>query len=162
MIIQRGLGINSRIDLAVAEGVMRQRILKDFMMQGIAINDPQTTYIDANVKIGQDTVILPFTFIEENVRIGKGCVIGPFARLRSGTKIGDNTEIGNFTEVSRTTLGDNCFMKHFSFLGDSNVGNGVNIGAGVVTANFDGQNKNKTQIADNAFIGSDFNIGCSC
>ena len=82
-------------------------------------------------------------------------MIGPFARLRPGTKIGNKVEVGNFTEVSRSKIGDNCFMKHFSFIGDAKVGADVNIGAGVVTANFDGTNKNTTHIADKAFIGSD-------
>jgi bifunctional UDP-N-acetylglucosamine pyrophosphorylase/glucosamine-1-phosphate N-acetyltransferase len=149
------LGINSREDLAVAEKVLRQRILRDFMLQGVTIIDPQTTYIDANVRIGQDTIIRPFTVIENNVRIGKNCSVGPFARLRPGTRIDDNVEVGNFAEVSRTRLGSNSRMKHFSFLGDAEVGKNVNIGAGVVTANYDGKNKNKTQILDYAFVGSD-------
>jgi len=148
-------GVNSRVDLAVAESVMRRRILETFMLKGISIQDPATTYIDADVKIGTDTVIRPFCVIERDVRIGRGCVIGPFARLRSGSRIGDQTEIGNFTEVSRTQVGSGCFMKHFSFLGDAKLGDNVNIGAGVVTANYDGQNKHQTRIKDQAFIGSD-------
>ena len=152
---REGLGINSREDLAIAESVLRQRILSDFMLQGVTIIDPQTTSIDANVRIGQDTVIRPFTVIENNVRIGKNCSIGPFTHLRPGTRIGNGVEVGNFAEVSRTRLGNNSRMKHFSFLGDAEVGSNVNIGAGVVTANYDGKNKNKTQILDQAFIGSD-------
>ncbi len=150
-----GLGVNTREDLAEAEAVLRKRVLKDFMLQGVTIIDPQTTYIDTNVKIGNDTVIHPFTFIENDVRVGSNCQIGPFARLRSGTKIDDKVEIGNFTEISRSKVGSGTFMKHFSFVGDSSVGTNVNIGAGVVTANFDGQQKNSTKIADGAFIGSD-------
>ena len=152
---REGLGINSREDLAVAERILRQRILRDFMLQGVTIIDPQTTYIDRDVKIGQDTVIRPFTVIENNVRIGKNCVIGPFARLRPGTRISDEVQIGNFAEVSRSKIGTRSLMKHFSFLGDADVGAQVNIGAGVVTANYDGKNKNKTTILDNAFVGSD-------
>lgn len=150
-----GLGINTREDLAAAEGILRRKILKDFMLQGVTIVDPGTTYIDANAKIGVDTVIQPFTFIERDVCVGSHCRIGPFARLRSGTKIDDKVEIGNFTEISRTKIGRNTFMKHFSYLGDSFVGADVNIGAGVVTANFDGHQKNITKISDGAFIGSD-------
>ena len=89
------------------------------------------------------------------MRIGKNCSIGPFTHLRPGTRIGNGVEVGNFAEVSRTRLGNNSRMKHFSFLGDAEVGSNVNIGAGVVTANYDGKNKNKTQILDQAFIGSD-------
>lgn len=152
---EEGLGVNSREDLAFAEGVLRKRILSDLMLQGVTIVDPQTTYIHADVKIGRDTVIHPCTFIEENVKIGAHCSIGPFARLRPGTRIADHAEVGNFVEISRTQFGSASRAKHFSFLGDSVIGKSVNIGAGVVTANYDGVEKNKTYIADQAFIGSD-------
>ncbi|MBF0385586.1 MAG: NTP transferase domain-containing protein [Candidatus Omnitrophica bacterium] len=152
---EEGLGINTREDLAFAEGVIRKRNLKYFMSQGVTIADPSTTYIERSVKIGQDTIIRPFTFIEGDVSVGKNCVIGPFARLRAGTKIKDGVEIGNFTEVSRSKVGRKTLMKHFSFLGDALVGDNVNIGAGTITANFDGVNKNITHIGSGAFIGSD-------
>jgi bifunctional UDP-N-acetylglucosamine pyrophosphorylase/glucosamine-1-phosphate N-acetyltransferase len=125
------------------------------MLQGVTVTDPNTTYIDASAKIGSDTVVHPFTIIEGDVRIGNNCRIGPFARLRPGTRVGDKVEIGNFTEVSRSKIGSKTFMKHFSYLGDSLVGTNVNIGAGVVTANYNGQQKNTTRIDDGAFIGSD-------
>ncbi len=149
------LGINTRVDLSIAEAIMRKRILRNFMLQGVTIVDPDSTYIDATAKIGRDTTIRPHTIIEDDVRIGKRCLIGPFCRLRPKTQVADETEIGNFTEVSRTRIGEKCFVKHFSFLGDALLGRRVNIGAGVVTANFDGKNKNVTKIADDAFIGSD-------
>lgn len=149
-----GLGVNSKEDLAAAEGVIRQNILRKFMADGVTIVDPKTTYIDANVKIGMDTKIRPFTFIEENVIIGKECLIGPFARIRPGTRIADKVEVGNFTEVSRTKIGNKSLVKHFSFLGDAQIGCEVNIGAGTITANFDGREKHITKISDNAFIGS--------
>ena len=148
------LGINTREDLAMAEAISRQKILKDFMLQGVTIVDPKTTYIDANAKIGYDTVIHPCTFIEADVCIDSNCQIGPFARIRSGVRIDNKVEIGNFTEVSRAKVGSGTFMKHFSYVGDSSVGADVNIGAGMVTANFDGQKKHPTKIADGAFIGS--------
>ncbi len=150
-----GLGVNTLEDLAVAGREIRNRIMRDLMLDGVTVIDPATTYIDADVRIGKDTIIRPFTVIEENVQVGSHCVIGPFARLRPGTKIGNHVEVGNFTEVSRTQMGDKTLMKHFSFLGDAQVGSGVNIGAGVVTANYDGQKKSKTQISNQAFIGSD-------
>jgi len=150
-----GLGINSRKDLAIAHALMRQRILDKLMMDGVSIVDPQTTYIDNNVKIGRDTVIYPCTMIERDVVIGKKCSVGPFCHLRPKTRIKDEAQVGNFAEVSRSTLGSKSLMKHFSFLGDATVGKHVNIGAGVVTANYDGKNKNKTFIASGAFIGSD-------
>ncbi len=152
---QEGLGVNTREDLATAETIIRQKVLKDFMLSGVTIVDPQTTYIDRHCQIGQDTTIRPFTVIENNVRVGKRCIIGPFARLRPGARIGNDVEVGNFTEVNRSKLGDQTLMKHFSYLGDAIVGSGVNIGAGVVTANFDGKEKNTTHIGNKAFIGSD-------
>lgn len=152
---QEGLGVNSREDLAVAEGVLRQRILKKLMLSGVTIMDPATTYIAGNARIGRDTIIRPCTIIEEDVRVGTHCRIGPFARLRPGTRIGHDVEVGNFAEVSRSVIGDQSFMKHFSFVGDARLGKQVNVGAGVVTANFDGKNKNTTLVGEGAFIGSD-------
>ncbi len=150
-----GLGINTREDLATAAAILRKRILTSLMDQGVTIVDPQTTYIDEDVQIGQDTVIRPFCFIEKDVRVGQSCTIGPFTRLRSGTRIGDHVEVGNFAEVNRTKVGNRSLIKHFSYLGDTTIGAHVNIGAGTVTANFDGQKKNLTRIDDHAFIGSD-------
>lgn len=148
-------GINTREDLALCESILRQRILKNLMLSGVTIIDPKTTFIDDDVKIGQDTIIHPFTFIHRGVKIGSECSIGPFARLRPGTVIGNKVEIGNFGEISRSKIDDGAIMKHFGFLGDAVVGKSVNIGAGCVTANYDGIEKNKTIIGDQAFIGSD-------
>lgn len=150
-----GRGVNTRVDLAVCHAMIRQRILEDVMLSGVTIVDPSTTHIDADVKIGQDTIIRPFTVIEHDVRVGGHCVIGPFARLRPGTRIKNFVEIGNFVEISRTVIGEKTLMKHFGFLGDARVGSAVNIGAGTVTANFDGHTKSETTILDGAFIGSD-------
>ncbi|MCR4337222.1 MAG: NTP transferase domain-containing protein, partial [Candidatus Omnitrophica bacterium] len=152
---QEGLGVNTREGLAIVGSFMRENVLKNLMEQGVTIIDPLTTFIDHTVKIGTDTIIKPFTVIEENVKIGKKCLIGPFAHLRPETRIADGVEIGNFAEVSRSSVGEGSIMKHFSFLGDATVGKKVNIGAGVVTANFDGEKKHRTSIGDEAFIGSD-------
>ena len=149
------LGVNTREDLAQAEGIIRHRILSKHMLSGVTVIDPLTTFIEAGVIIGRDTIIHPMTVIHTDVRIGKNCSIGPMARLRPGTRISDGVEIGNFTEVSRTRIGRGVMQKHFSFLGDAVLGRGVNIGAGVVTANYDGVRKNKTFIGAQAFIGSD-------
>ncbi len=149
------LGINTREDLAQAQAIIRRRILSKHMLSGVTIVDPLTTFIEPGAVIGRDTVIYPMTVIHTDVRIGKNCSIGPMAHLRHGTRISDGVEIGNFAEVSRTSVGRGVFQKHFSFLGDARVGQGANIGAGVVTANFDGVNKNKTVIGPQAFIGSD-------
>lgn len=150
-----GWGVNTRIDLAACNAVLRQRILKEIMLDGVTIIDPATTHIASGVRIGPDTVIKPFTVIEGDVVIGKNCVIGPLAHLRPGTRIGDVVEVGNFAEISRASLGRGSFMKHFSFLGDTVAGEDVNIGAGTITANFDGKDKHRTMIKDGAFIGSD-------
>lgn len=149
------LGINSRVELAQAQQIRREKVLKRYMESGVTIVDPQTTYIEENVVIGQDTIIYPCTYIHAGVVIGQHCSLGPFARLRPGTKIGDFVSIGNFTEVSRSVLADHVNMKHFSFLGDTEVGEGANIGCGTVTANYDGKHKNKTKIGKKAFIGCD-------
>ncbi|MDP3143131.1 MAG: sugar phosphate nucleotidyltransferase [Candidatus Omnitrophota bacterium] len=149
------LGINTRQDLAAAAKIIRSRILRDFMLNGVTIVDPENTYIESNVKIGQDTVIYPYTYIENDVIIGANCAIGPFCHIRQSVFVKDNVTLGNFVEVSRAKVGKGVFVKHFSFLGDVNIGDRVNIGAGVVTANFDGVNKNLIQISDDAFIGSD-------
>jgi len=147
-------GVNTREDLAQAGWIIRQRILSRHMLGGVTIVDPLTTYIEDGVVIGRDTIIYPMSVIHADVRIGRNCTIGPLARIRQGTRISDGVEIGNFAEVSRTSIGRGVFVKHFSFLGDALVGQKANIGAGVVTANFDGVNKNKTFIGNQAFIGS--------
>lgn len=149
------LGLNTRVELALAEKILREKILTYWMENGVTLVDPATTYIEDGAVIGQDTVIYPCTYIHAGVRIGQHCSIGPFARLRPGTKLGDHVAIGNFAEVSRSVLGAGVMMKHFSFLGDAVVGEGANIGAGAVTANYDGKNKNKTRIGRKAFIGCD-------
>lgn len=147
-------GVNSRQDLAKAQEFAKNRILDKVMSRGVGIIDPKTTYIYNDVEIGQDTIIYPFTVIESNVKIGKKCKIGPFSRIRPDTNIKDEVEIGNFTEIVRSRIGEGTKIKHRTFLGDAYIGRNVNIGAGTVTANYDGKKIDKTRIGDNAFIGS--------
>jgi bifunctional UDP-N-acetylglucosamine pyrophosphorylase/glucosamine-1-phosphate N-acetyltransferase len=123
------------------------------MEEGVTIEDPLSTTIGADVKIGRDTVIRPNTFIEPGVKVGKSCRIGPFARLHPGTDIGDDVEIGNFVELNRTSVGSRTKIKHHTYLGDTAVGRKVNIGAGTITANYDGAKKWRTVIEDEAFVG---------
>ncbi|MBU2541802.1 MAG: NTP transferase domain-containing protein [Candidatus Omnitrophica bacterium] len=149
------LGINSAADLAKAARIMSSRIVSGFLAEGVKIMDPANTYIEANVKIGTETVIYPFTYIETQVVIGKDCSIGPFARLRKDVHLDDNVTVGNFVELSRTRVGSGTIIKHFGYLGDCSIGKKVNVGAGSVTANFDGLTKHKTHIEDGAFIGCD-------
>ena len=152
---QEALGINTRSELAKANSFMQARINEKFMQEGVTIIDPLTTFINFGTKIGQDTVIYPFTVIERGVKIGKRCSVGPFAHLREAAKLKDDVTAGNFIEMVRSTIGAKTFVKHFSYIGDSSVGSCVNIGAGTVTANFDGLKKNNTVIKDNVNIGSD-------
>lgn len=146
-------GVNSRVELARASSVIKKRILDELMMSGVTIQDPGTTTIYPGVKIGKDSVIYPNTIIESDVRVAEFCHIGPFARLRPGTRVGRKSEVGNFVELVRTRIGESTKVKHHTYLGDAKVGNGVNIGAGTITANYDGKNKNSTVIGDGAFIG---------
>jgi bifunctional UDP-N-acetylglucosamine pyrophosphorylase/glucosamine-1-phosphate N-acetyltransferase len=149
------IGVNSRVDLSKAAAIIRQRILEGHMNNGVTVVDPQVTYIDQGVTIGQDTVIHPGTVIESGVVIGKHCSVGPYARLRAGVTVGDGTKIGNFAELVRTKVGNNVRMGHVSYLGDATIEDDVNIGAGTITANYDGRQKHATTIGKGAFIGSD-------
>jgi bifunctional UDP-N-acetylglucosamine pyrophosphorylase/glucosamine-1-phosphate N-acetyltransferase len=152
---RQALGINNRAELAQANAIVQKAINDKLMQEGVTIVDPATTFINFGTKIGTDTVIYPFTVIERNVKIGKRCFVGPFAHLRDGAELADDVTAGNFIEMVRSRIGSKTFVKHFSYLGDSSVGSGVNIGAGTVTANFDGKNKHCTVIKDHVNIGSD-------
>jgi bifunctional UDP-N-acetylglucosamine pyrophosphorylase/glucosamine-1-phosphate N-acetyltransferase len=153
--VNEALGINSRRDLARADKIMSSRINADWMKKGVTILDPDTTFIGHGAKIASDTTIYPFTVIESGVKIGKRCFVGPFAHLRAGTVLEDEVAAGSFLEVVRSRISRRSLVKHFGYIGDSRIGRGVNIGAGTVTANFDGREKHVTVIKDGAFIGSD-------
>jgi len=148
------LGVNTRVELGKAELVMRKRILNKIMDAGVTIIDPDNTYIGHEVEIKEDTVIYPYTFIENNVKIGSNCSVGPFARLRPGTVIGDKVGIGNFVEIVRSCVGQETKIRHQCYIGDTVIGRNVNIGAGTIVANYNGKEKHKTIIEDNAFIGT--------
>ncbi len=150
---QEAFGINSRHDLMHAHAIINKRNIENLVSNGVTIVDPTTTYIYGEVKAGGDTIIYPHTIIEDRVKIGRTCLIGPFAHLRSGTILEDGVEIGNFVEVVRSRIGSRSKIKHHSYIGDATIGKGVNIGAGTITANYDGKNKNPTFIDDGAFIG---------
>src|SRR2546423_203605 len=182
------MGINDRRQLAQAERVMRQRILDALMAGGVTITDPNSTFIDADVQIGQDSVIHPFTTITGQSVVGEDCVIGPmsqlrdstigdgcriershlektrvasnvtigpFSRLRPGTDLADGVHVGTHTEIKNSRIGPGSAVPHFSYLGDAVVGANVNIGAGSITANWDGFQKNVTEISDRAYISCD-------
>jgi bifunctional UDP-N-acetylglucosamine pyrophosphorylase/glucosamine-1-phosphate N-acetyltransferase len=147
-------GINSRRDLVAATNFLRWRILERHMDNGVTIVDPSTTFIEEDVTIGPDTVVLPYTVIEHDVTIGKGCEVGPFSHLRPGAVLDDGAEVGNFVEVKKSRIGPHSKAKHLTYLGDATLGANVNIGAGTITANYDGKNKHATVIGDGVHIGS--------
>ncbi len=166
------MGINDRAALARAIAAMRARILNRHMQEGVTITDPASTFIDATVLIGQDTVIEPFTHVKGKTVIGEGCRIGPhahiedarigdrsdcgpFVKIRPGTVVEQDVHIGSFAELVRTSVGRGSKVPHVSYLGDTSVGEDANVGAGTITANFNGEVKNKTQIGDGAFVGVD-------
>lgn len=149
-------GINSKIHLAEATKILNQRILNKHMENGVTIVDPSSTWISSDTQIDTDTIIYPSCYITGANKIGKNCKIGPFAHLRGNVFLEDNVKIGNFVEVKNTTIGSNTNACHLSYLGDSEIGSRVNIGAGTITANYNPLTKvkSKTKIADDVKIGS--------
>ena len=149
-------GINSRINLAEAAKMMNRRKLFDLMTNGVTIVDPDATWISQDTEIGEDTIIYPATYIEGKNKIGKNCKIGPCAHLRGDVIIADNVKIGNFVEVKKATIDSDTNAGHLSYIGDSEIGSRVNIGAGTITANYDpiSKTKSKTVLKDDVKIGS--------
>jgi bifunctional UDP-N-acetylglucosamine pyrophosphorylase / glucosamine-1-phosphate N-acetyltransferase len=182
------LGINTRVELAAADKIFRDRKVQKLMLAGVTIEKPETVTIDSCVNIGGDSIVEPFaqilgrTEIGEDCRIGAcsivenstlasnveiapftwvadsqvetGVKIGPFARLRQGNRVGQDARIGNFVELKNTRFGVGAKANHLAYLGDSDIGDHTNIGAGTITCNYDGVNKHKTQIGKDAFVGS--------
>ena len=180
--------VNTRVELARAEQLMRERISKQLMLVGVTIADPATTYIDAGVVVGADTTLLPGVHLLGETAIGSGCrigpaavlrdmrvgdrctiggstleestlgddvTVGPYCHVRPGSTIEHDAHLGNYAEVKASRIGARTAVGHFSYLGDADVGEDVNIGAGTITANYDGEAKHRTTIGDRAFIGSD-------
>lgn len=168
-------GVNSRVQLADAEKAIQKRLRKQAMDNGATLVDPETVYFSVDTKLGRDVVIYPSVVFGQNVavadnveirsfshiegaQIGAGAIIGPFARVRPGSVVGENAHVGNFVELKKTTLGKGAKANHLSYVGDSTVGEGANIGAGTITCNYDGINKYETVIGDYAFIGSNTSL----
>jgi bifunctional UDP-N-acetylglucosamine pyrophosphorylase/glucosamine-1-phosphate N-acetyltransferase len=147
------MGVNNRAQLSQAGRIMQSRIQQELMESGVTIVDPPNTWIDARAEIGQDTVIEPFTYIHGVVKIGKDCRVGPFAYLREGSVLRDDVVLGVFTEVKNTEMADHVRARHHSYIGDAFIGSGSDVGAGSITANFDGHKIVRTKIGDNCFIG---------
>lgn len=151
---QEAYGVNSRAELARAFAIMQRRIHEHWMNEGVSIVDPTNTFIDAEVTIGADTIIRPFSYIQGPSVIGPGCRIGPFAHIRPGTRLDAAAEVGAFVEVTRSHLHAGAVARHLAYLGDASVGPNATIGAGAITANFDGTAKNPTTIGERAMIGA--------
>jgi bifunctional UDP-N-acetylglucosamine pyrophosphorylase/glucosamine-1-phosphate N-acetyltransferase len=185
---REALGINTRLELAEVDRLLRGRKVRELMLSGVTIEKPETVTVDAAVRIGMDTVIEPFaqilgrTTIGENCRVGacsivkdseladnveigaftivntsrleSGSQAGPFARLRMENHLAEGAHIGNFVELKKTRMGVKAKANHLAYLGDSQIGARVNIGAGTITCNYDGIYKHPTKIGDGAFVGS--------
>ena len=183
-----GRGVNTRVELAAAEDILRRRIRERHMLAGVTFHDPNSSVVDADVEIAPDAVIERGSILEGRTTVGPGTrigpysilrdtvvganckveasvlegatledevTIGPFSHLRPGAYLERGVGMGNFGEVKNARLGAGTKMHHFSYIGDAAVGKRVNIGAGTITLNYDGVNKNRTEIGDDAFIGSD-------
>jgi bifunctional UDP-N-acetylglucosamine pyrophosphorylase / glucosamine-1-phosphate N-acetyltransferase len=164
-------GVNTRAELAEAEAILQQRLRRRAMENGATLIAPATVFLSADTRLGRDVVIEPNVVfgpgvtVADNVRIrsfshldgatiAAGAIVGPFARLRPGAVLEQDVHVGNFVEVKATRLGAGTKANHLSYLGDSEIGAGTNIGAGTITCNYDGFNKHRTVIGENAFIGS--------
>jgi bifunctional UDP-N-acetylglucosamine pyrophosphorylase/glucosamine-1-phosphate N-acetyltransferase len=178
--------VNDRAQLAVAEEILRRRILDAHMREGVTVRDPASTHIEASVEIGRDTVILPGTILRGGTRIGTDCVIGPntdlqdtlvgdgalvehsvgrgaevgdgasvgpYSFLRPGTVLEGEAKVGAYCEVKNSRVGEGSKVPHLSYIGDAEIGAGANLGAGTITANYDGVNKYRTTLGDGAFTG---------
>lgn len=184
------LGVNSRYELSIAAEILQKKINKEYMINGVGIIDPKSTYIEYGATIERDVMIYPGTRIDrksvikegaeiysstiknstigedvlirsseiEDSSIGRGTTVGPYAHLRPNSHIGENCKIGNFVEVKNSNVGDGSKMSHLAYIGDADVGSGVNIGCGVVFVNYDGRDKFRAKVGDNAFIGSNANL----
>lgn len=148
------MGINSRLDLAEVGRVMQNRIQRSLMTKGVTIVDPGNTWIDVRAEIGQDTVVYPFTYIHGKVKIGRHCSIGPFAFVREGTVLADDVVVGVFTELKNSTLGAGTRARHLSYIGDAEIGERVNVGAGTLFANFDGERIHRSIVGSDTYIGN--------
>ncbi len=153
----------------------QNKLRKKFLIKGVKMIAPETVFFSEDTKIGKNVVIEPYVVISKNVKIGNNVNIlsfshmegvkiendvnvGPYARIRPGAIIKSGSQIGNFVEVKKSTIGKNSKVNHLSYIGDTNIGKNVNIGAGTITCNYDGIKKNKTKIKDNVFIGSNSSL----
>ena len=169
------LGVNSRGQLAMAEGLMQARLRTAAMEHGATLVDPETVYFSYDTAIGRDVVIEPNVFIGvgvtiedgvtikgfchfEHAHIGPGASVGPFTRMRPGAALAKNARVGNFVELKNAKLHEGAKVNHLTYIGDANVGPKANVGAGTITCNYDGFAKYRTEIGAGAFIGSNSSL----
>ena len=154
---------------------IQEALRNKFIKSGVKMIAPETVYFSKDTKIGKNVTIEPYVVLGEkvkiqnnskiksfchleNVRIENNVCVGPFARLRPGTILKSGSRVGNFVEIKKSILGKNSKVNHLSYIGDANIGESVNIGAGTITCNYDGKNKNKTQIKNKVFVGSNSSL----
>ena len=164
-------GVNTQAQLAEAEAILQDRLRKAALDAGVNMVAPHTVQLASDTKFGRDVVIEPYVVFGpgvtvedgalirsfshlEKAHVGRGASVGPYARLRPGANLGEKVRIGNFVEVKESTIGERTAINHLAYIGDSRIGAGANIGAGTITCNYDGAAKHRTEIGDNAFIGS--------
>ena len=165
------MGINSRAELAQAEASFQSRTRMEMMALGVSLTAPETVYFAYDTVLGRDSqvepnvVFGPGVTVENGARIrafshlegchiSSGAVVGPYARLRPGTELAENVRIGNFVEIKNARIEDGAKVNHLSYIGDANIGEASNIGAGTITCNYDGVGKHHTEIGASVFIGS--------
>ena len=161
--------------IALAEKYKQEKLRNKAMKMGVTIKSPETVFLSEDTKLGKNVVINPYVVIGEKTKIGNNVEIlpfthienatleanvcvGPFSRIRPGTVLSEGSRVGNFVEVKKSKIGKNSKINHLSYVGDAKVGKNVNIGAGTITCNYDGKKKNKTNISDGAFIGSNTSL----
>jgi bifunctional UDP-N-acetylglucosamine pyrophosphorylase / glucosamine-1-phosphate N-acetyltransferase len=152
------LGVNTRVELAQAAAVLRDRINEQHMLAGVTIVDPYSTWIEAAVRLEADVTVHPFTVIRGDVTVGQGVEIGPFAYVRPGTEVDAEAKIGTFVEVKNSRIGARTKIPHLSYVGDADIGEDTNVAAGNITANFPhekGEGKQRTTIGRNVRTGVD-------
>ena len=153
----------------------QKELRNKFLKLGVKMMGPETIYFSKDIKIGKNVTIEPYVVFGSKVKIGnnviiksfshlENCIIenkveiGPYARIRPGTILREGSRVGNFVEIKKSTLGKKSKANHLTYIGDTNVGKSVNVGAGTITCNYDGIKKNKTKIKDNVFIGSNSSL----
>ena len=165
------MGVNDRIQLAAAEAVLQARLRAAAMREGATLIAPDTVFLSHDTVLGRDVTVEPHVWFGpgvrveegavihafshlEGARVGSGAHVGPYARLRPGATLGERAKVGNFVEIKSAAIGADAKVSHLTYLGDAMVGARANIGAGTVTCNYDGFRKYRTEIGDDAFIGS--------